>query len=75
MKTNVKLVEIILKVSIDTNLAFCTNISDPPYVIDSLDLVDRLTKLILNIASQDTLIFMGILNILQTKKVRNNAKN
>jgi len=56
--------------TIDANLAFCTGISDLISTSNITDLPDRLTDIVLKVASQDTLILIAILAILQTKKVR-----
>ena len=69
-KCYLKLAENVLEVAITANLIYATNISDPPYVNNTSDLADRCTNIVLNIISEDTLIFIFILDILQNKKVR-----
>lgn len=56
--------------TIDANLSFCTGISDLISTSNTTDLPDRLTDIVLKVASQDTLILISILAILQSKKVR-----
>ena len=69
-KQNVEAAKIILESIIDANLAFCTNASDLISTSNTTDLPDKLTNIVLKVASQDTLILITLLAILQTKKVR-----
>jgi len=69
-KTHLKLAENILEITIDTNLVFATRLYDSLSGSKPSDLADRMTNLVLNVVSEDTLIFICILNILQLKKVR-----
>jgi len=70
-KNPLKLIENILEMCIASNLVFCTKMSDCPYINNTSDLADRLTNIVLKIVSEDTLIFICMLNILQIEKVRN----
>ena len=75
-KTTLKLIETILHMAISSNLVYCTTISDAIDVNDPSDLGDRMINLVLNTVSEDTLIFICILNILQLEKMREKiAKN
>jgi len=67
---NIELAELFLELFIDINLAYCTDISDLLTMGNCPDLADRLTDVVLKTVSQDTIILIGILAILQTKKVR-----
>jgi len=61
-------IEAILEISIYANLAYCSTISDSLTGSNTSDLADKLTNIVLKIVSEDTLIFIGILNILQNKR-------
>ena len=75
-QTALELIETILHMTINSNLVYCTTISDAIDPNDPSDLGDRMIKLVLNTVSDDTLVFICILNILHLEKLREKiAKN
>ena len=75
-KTALNLIETVLHMAIRSNLVYCTTISDAIDPNDPSDLGDRMIKLVLNTVSDDTLIFLCILDILYLEKMRKKiAKN